>query len=68
MPADKLGLMAEGYLNICKEKVESFRFLLIFIHLILRSDMACTAQYIVSQAFCLKSVERMYSLFSEQFY
>ena len=41
-PADRLVLIAEGYLNICKEKVEPFRFLLIFIHLILivRSDWA----------------------------
>ena len=41
-PADRLVLIAEGYLNICKEKVEPFRFILIFIHLILivRSDWA----------------------------
>ena len=46
IPADRTGLMAEGYLNICKEKVESLRFILIFIHLILmvRSALPGRAQ------------------------
>ena len=46
LSADRPGLIAEGYLNIGKGKVESLRFILIFIHLILivRSGLPGRAQ------------------------